>query len=143
MKPQIDAVTLGVRDLNRAKHFYEHGLGGNPVQEAEGFAAFSLPGISTHLALYSWDALAADAGVDPGGEGFRATALSFIVEDAESVDALVGTVRRAGGSLVNSARSQFWGGYSGYVADPDGHAWEIAWNPAWSIDPNGLVTFGI
>ncbi len=128
MEPQIDAITLGVKDVQRAKEFYVHGLGCEPVQEAEGFVALSLGAAMSTLGLYAWDALAADAGVAPEGSGFRATAMSFIVDAADGVDALTATVRRAGGTVVKQPHSQFWGGYTGYVADPDGHLWKIGAN---------------
>src|SRR3954468_17435141 len=111
MNPTVSAITLGVEDVDRAKKFYERGLGFAVQQEAGGFAALGAPGVATNLALYTLGALAADAGVDAKGGGFRGVAMSFIVAEADGVDAIVASAQKAGGSVIKPARSQFWGGY--------------------------------
>jgi len=128
MNPTVTAITLGVEDVTRSQRFYEVGLGCTPIQQTEGFAAFGLPGVSSTIAVYAWDALATDAGVAPQGNGFRAAAVSFIVDTAEAVDTVMTSARTAGATVVKPARSQLWGGYSGYLADPDGHLWKVASN---------------
>src|SRR5437588_374277 len=106
MNPQVDAITLGAQDLPRARHFYEDGLGCTVVHEAEGFTAFSIGGVSSTIGLYAWDALAADARVAPDGRGFRATAMSFVVDAPEGVEVVFRTAERAGGSVVKAPRAQ-------------------------------------
>jgi len=128
MKPRISMITLGVRDLDRATRFYRDGLG-LPRQEpaTEGVAFFALDG--TWLALFGWDALAEDAGQPAEGSGFRGMSLAHNVESREAVDQVMAQAAAAGARLVKPAQDTFWGGYAGYFADPDGHLWEIAWNP--------------
>ncbi len=128
MNPSVSAITLGVEDIKRAKKFYEKGLGFRTAHEAEGFVALGAIGVSTSVGLYTRDALAADAGVDAKGTGFKGSAMSLIFEEAGSVDAVVASAQKAGGSVIKAAKSQFWGGYTGYVADPDGHLWKIGSN---------------
>ncbi|HEY7293722.1 MAG TPA: VOC family protein [Dehalococcoidia bacterium] len=126
MHPEISAVTLGVRDLNRAKRFYGEGLGCPIQQDAGQFVSFLLGDGSTALALYTWDALAADAGVAADGSGFRGFTLSYIVGSEQHVDAVLSNAERAGGTIVRPAQQAPWGGYSGYFADPDGYLWKVA-----------------
>lgn len=128
MKPRISMITLGVRHLDRAIRFYEQGLGlPRKAIEAEGVAFFALKG--TWLALFPWHELAKDAGVAEEGSGFRGVALAHNVTTKEEVKAVIDQATAAGGQLVKPAQEVFWGGYSGYFADPDGHLWEVAWNP--------------
>ena len=125
MKPFISAITLGVKDLNRAKQFYNEGLG-CPIQlDQGGFVSFSLGDGSSGLALYAWDALAADAGVPADGSGFRGFTLSYIVPSAERVDEVLAQAKGAGGKIARPAQRAQWG-YSGYFADPDGCLWKVA-----------------
>ncbi|MGQ0549940.1 MAG: VOC family protein [Armatimonadota bacterium] len=126
MNPQISAVTLGVRDLNRAKQFYSEGLGCPIGQDQGGFVSFNLGNGSSALALYTWDALAADAGVASDGSGFRGITLSYIVPSAERVDEVLAQAKRAGGKIAKPAQRAQWGGYFGYFADPDGYLWKVA-----------------
>lgn len=128
MKPRISLITLGVRDLERAVRFYEQGLGlPRKSIEADGVAFFELTG--TWLALFPWDELAQDAGVSAQGSGFRGLALAHNVATKAEVRAVLEQATAAGGQLIKPAQEVFWGGYSGYFADPDGHLWEVAWNP--------------
>jgi hypothetical protein len=128
MNTTLTAITLGVHDIDRARRFYERGLGCTVDQEAGGFVALNLGDAASTLALYTVDALAADAGVEARGIGFRGAAMSFITDTADEVDAVFAATGKVGGTIVSQARSQFWGGYSGYVADPDGHLWKVASN---------------
>lgn len=120
-------ITLGVVDLEKAIHFYEQGLG-LPRKPFEGNVAFfELNG--TWLSLYPWPALAADATVAPDGEGFRGITLAHVVSSKEEVDEVLSQAVKTGATLVKPAEDVFWGGYSGYFSDLDGHLWEVAWNP--------------
>jgi catechol 2,3-dioxygenase-like lactoylglutathione lyase family enzyme len=127
-KPRIGMITLGVHSLERAIDFYQQGLGWPRLEDsAPRIAFFSLQG--TWLALYGWHDLADDLMVNAGGEGFRGVTLAYMAEDPEEVDAVLIQARRAGGNLLKPGQKAFWGGYSGYFADPDGHLWEVAHNP--------------
>ena len=127
MKPRINMITLGVQDLDRAIRFYGQGLG-LPRKPFEGEVAFfELRG--TWLSLYPWEALAEDATVSAEGDGFRGVTLAHNVASKEEVDEVLSQAIEAGGNLVKPAQDVFWGGYSGYFSDPDGHLWEVAWNP--------------
>jgi len=125
-------ITLGVRDLARSIRFYE-GLGFPRMESPPEVAFFTLDG--TWLGLYGREALAEDAQVSPGGSGFAGFALAHNVSSEEAVDAVVRQAVEAGGTLVKQPQKVFWGGYSGYFADPDGHLWEVAHNPFVWIGP--------
>ncbi len=133
MKPRISMVTLGVRDLAAAIRFYEKGLGFPRMESPPDVAFFTLNG--TWLGLYGRDALAEDAQVSAEGQGFEGFALSHNVESEKAVDEVVAEAVAAGATLVKSPQKVFWGGYSGYVKDPDGHLWELAHNPLFWAGP--------
>lgn len=126
-------ITLGVSDLARSTAFYRDGLGFplRPGHEGE-IAFFTLAG--TWLALYPRDLLAEDASVPAAGSGFSGVTLAHNVESRKAVDALLERARDAGAKIVKPAADASWGGYSGYFADPDGHLWEVAWNPHLTFD---------
>ncbi len=130
MQPRISMITLGVRDLKRSIAFYK-ALGFPELeQESDDVAFFPLNG--TWLGLYGHDALAEDAAIAPAGSGFRGVSLAHNVDSEEKVDAVIAEAVAAGATVQKQAEKVFWGGYSGYIADPDGHLWEIAYNPfAW------------
>ena len=126
MNPHVSGITLGVRDLNRAKQFCSEGLGW-PIQQEQGeWVSFSLNNGSSVLGLLPWDALADDAGVAADGSGFRGFTLSYIVRSEERVDAVLAEAERAGGEIAKPAQRSPWGGYSGYFTDPDGYLWKVA-----------------
>jgi len=133
MKPRISMITLGVRDLAAAVKFYETGLGFSRMESPPEVAFFTLTG--SWLGLYSRDALAEDATVPPEGNGFEGFTLSHNVSSEEEVDAVMSQALAAGATLVKTAQKVFWGGYSGYFKDPDGHLWEIAYNPLFWVGP--------
>jgi catechol 2,3-dioxygenase-like lactoylglutathione lyase family enzyme len=140
MQQQISVITLGVSDLARSRRFYVDGFGWRPVFENPEIVFYQMNG----LMLGTWleTALAADMQrQNLGGRG--AVALAHNVLTRDEVELTVDHLSRFGGQVLRAPDEPPHGGFRGYVADPDGHAWEIAWNPAWSIDPNGLVTFGI
>lgn len=127
MQPRVSFITLGVRDLALSTVYYRDILGLVPRQLLESVSFFELGQI--WLALYPNDLLAADAGVSPEGSGFRGVALAHNVKSPEEVDQLLAEASQGGGRLVKAGHNADWGGYSGYFADPDGHLWEVAWNP--------------
>ena len=127
MKPRINIITLGAQDLEQSIRFYEEGLK-LPRKKFDGAVAFfELNG--TWLALYPWNALAEDAEISADGKGFRGVTLAHVVRTREEVDEVLNQAAEAGARIVKQAQDVFWGGYSGYFADPDGHLWEVAWNP--------------
>ena len=126
MKANVSVITLGVRDLVRAKRFYSDGLGWAIQQEQEDWVCFSLGNGSSALALYPWEALAEDAGVAADGSGFRGVTLAYIARSEERVDAVLAEAEGAGGEIAKPAQRASWGGYSGYFTDPDGYLWEVA-----------------
>lgn len=131
MKGKISLVTLGVWDLARATAFYK-ALGFKPYPvDAQGVSFFELDG--SWLSLYPRESLADDAGVAPAGAGFPGITLAHNVAAKGDVDAALAEAERAGARIVKQATDAFWGGRSGYFADPDGFLWEIAWNPAMDL----------
>ncbi len=127
MKPKISLITLGVSDLERSRRFYCEGLGLPRHGDHEGVVFLELQG--TWLSLYPREELAQDAEVAPEGAGFPGFTLAHNVPSREAVDATLAEAERAGARIVKPAREVFWGGYSGYFADPDGYLWEVAHNP--------------
>lgn len=139
MKPRITFVTLGVDDLDRAVAFYRDGLGlptkGIVGREFEhgAVAFFELAG-GLRLALWPRSSLAHDAAVALSPQSPTEFSLAHNVSSRAEVEAVLEQARRAGATITRPAGSTFWGGHSGYFQDPDGHLWEVAWNPA--IDPD-------
>jgi catechol 2,3-dioxygenase-like lactoylglutathione lyase family enzyme len=126
MKPQISVITLGVRDLARAREFYVERLGWPVQQEDDNWVCVLLGSGDTAFALYPWDELAEDARVPPEGDGFRGVTLAYNVRSQERVGEVLAEAEAAGGSIVKPAQPTFWGGYGGYFADPEGYLWEVA-----------------
>jgi catechol 2,3-dioxygenase-like lactoylglutathione lyase family enzyme len=132
---RVTLVTLGVTDLARAIAFYE-GLGWERVGDEEEVAFFRTAG--PVLALWSTANLAEDARVDGTRGAFDGVALAVNVESEAAVDDGLAAAVAAGAALLKPAERVFWGGYSGYFSDPDGHVWEVAYNPGWPLDDRGL-----
>ena len=129
MKSKIGLITLGVRDIKKAKSFYK-GLGfkiHGEEQEGEDMVMFESEG--TWLGLYLWDELARDAQVNDLSEGFRGITLAHNEPTKEDVNRVLNEARALGAEIVKEGREVSWGGYSGYFKDLDGHLWEIAMNP--------------
>jgi catechol 2,3-dioxygenase-like lactoylglutathione lyase family enzyme len=134
MEPRITFITLGVDDLERALRFYRDGLGlateGVVGQEFEhgSVAFFDLqPGLK--LALWPRKSIAHDSGVALGSPSPTEFTLAHNVSSRPEVDAVMEQAKNAGALIVKPAQETFWGGYAGYFQDPDGHLWEVAWNP--------------
>jgi catechol 2,3-dioxygenase-like lactoylglutathione lyase family enzyme len=129
MKPKISIVGLGVRDFAKSLAFYREGLGltTHNYKAGEDHAMFKIEG--TWLSIYPRDKLAEDATVPDDGKGFSGITLSRNEPSKAKVDDTFAEAIRAGAKPVKTPQDVFWGGYSGYFADPDGHLWEIAWNP--------------
>lgn len=138
MDQRLSLVTLGVTDLSRACAFYERLGWRRAMRAAEGVAFFQLGGMA--LSLYPVAELAADATVPVEGSGFRRFALALNTRTREEVDAVLAEAQGAGGTVVKPGQEAFWGGYSGYFADPEGFLWEVAWNPGFAMGADGGIT---
>jgi catechol 2,3-dioxygenase-like lactoylglutathione lyase family enzyme len=138
MNPRIKVMTLAVSDLERALAFYRDGLG-LPTQGIigmeleDGAVVFFNMNDDLILALYPRTALAKDAKVAVSPPSPSEFSIGHIVGSKEEVDAIMQQAERAGAHVTDPAHDRFWGGYSGYFQDLDGHLWEIAWNPAWEV----------
>lgn len=126
-------ITLGVSDIASSIRFYEQGLEFPRMASPPEVAFFTLNG--TWLGLYGREALAEDATVSAEGEGFESFALAHNVSSEKEVDEVVAQAMNAGATLVKKPQKVFWGGYSGYFKDPDGHLWEVAYNPLFWVGP--------
>jgi hypothetical protein len=138
MKPRIKVLTLGVSDLEKALAFYRDGLGLSTkgivgTEFEDGAVVFFSMNDDLILALYPKAALAKDAKVSVGPPSAAAFSIGHIVSSKQEVDAVMRQAARAGARITDAARDRFWGGYSGYFQDLDGHLWEVAWNPAWEV----------
>lgn len=131
MEPRISIVTLGVSDLRASTAFYREGLKLPLLTEksSENISFFQVNKGSLWLALYPAHLLAEDATVKPEGGGFKGFTLAHNVRDREAVHAVFAEAVAAGAAPIKQPQEVFWGGYSGYIADPDGFLWEIAHNP--------------
>jgi len=140
MEQRLSLITLGVADVARAQAFYE-ALGwkmdGGVNNEFDHVAFFQAGGMI--VALWGRDKLAADSGVEDGG-GWGGVTLAYNVRSPEEVDAVIEEARAAGARIVRDGAATFWGGYSGVFVDPDGHPWEVAHNPHWTVHDDGRTT---
>jgi catechol 2,3-dioxygenase-like lactoylglutathione lyase family enzyme len=139
MDQRVSIVTLGVADLAASRHFYVDGLGWKPAFENTEIIFFQAGGMV--FALFVRDQLAADFEAGSATFGRAAIALGYNVHSRSEVDPLMQHAAAAGATILKPPREASWGGYSGYFADPDGFAWEIAWNPAWPVAPDGSVEY--
>lgn len=138
MDQRVSIITLGVKDLDRSREFYERLGWRRSMLKAEGIAFFQAGGIA--LALFPRDELAKDANLAADGHGFSGIALAYNARTREEVDAVMAQAVSAGAKLLKPAAEAFWGGYSGYFADLDGFPWEVAWNPSFPIAADGSIT---
>jgi predicted lactoylglutathione lyase len=139
VEQRLSLVTLGVSDLARARAFYE-GLGWKTGASPADDVVFFQAGCMI-VALWGRDQLAEDSGVaDPGGWG--GVTLAYNTRSPDEVDAVIAEAERAGAQIPRYGAETFWGGYSGVFVDPDGHPWEVAHNPGWTIAENGSVQLG-
>lgn len=137
MEQRISIVTLGVRNLGVSRRFYVDGLDWKPAFENEEIIFFQTGGMV--FALFLRDKLAQDFQADPATFGRAAVALAYNVREKSEVDPLIERAATAGAKTLKPAREASWGGYSGYFADPDGFAWEVAWNPQWRLAADGSI----
>jgi catechol 2,3-dioxygenase-like lactoylglutathione lyase family enzyme len=138
MQARLSVITLGVVDVERSRQFYVTGLGWRASSSSSEQVVFIDAG-TVVLALYPLDLLAEDATLTAPEPGFSGVTLAQNVRSKAEVDAVLEEAVRAGAELIKPAGDTFWGGYSGYFADPDGHPWEIAYNPHWGLDDSGRV----
>ena len=139
MEQRLSLVTLGVSDLSRAREFYES-LGWTPVDPGDDGVVFFQAGCVV-IALWGRAQLAEDSvATDTGGWG--GITMAHNVRSPQEVDAVLEQVRAAGGEIRRPGKETFWGGYSGLFADPDGHPWEVAHNPGWTLTDDGSVVLG-
>ena len=136
MEQRVSLVTLGVRDLARARRFYEALGWRTGAEPGDDVVFFQAGGLIVSL----WDRaeLAEDSGVEDSG-GWGGVTLAHNVRSADEVDSIVEEARAAGAEIVREPAETFWGGYSAAMVDPEGHAWEIAHNPRWTIRDDGSV----
>ena len=140
MQQQISVVTIGTHDLTRSKRFYIEGFGWSPVFENDEIIFYQMNGLM--LGTFLLGSLETDMN-RRGLTGPAAFALGHNVPAKEDVEPLIDKLLSTGGTILRPADAPPHGGFRGYVADPDDHAWEIAWNDARTIDDKGLVTFGL
>src|SRR5919109_4874523 len=140
MEQRVSLITLGVADVSRAQAFYD-ALGwqmdGGVDDETDHVVFFQAGGMI--VALWDRAKLAADSGVEDSG-GWGGVTLAYNVRSPEEVDAVLAEARGAGGTIAREGAPTFWGGYSGVFIDPDGHPWEVAHNPAWTVHDDGRTT---
>ena len=133
MEQRMTFITLGVEDLGQSTDFYENKFGWKRSDmSSESIIFYELNGI--HLALYDRAELAKDATVDPSGGGFKSFTMAYNTRSEKEVDDLIESLRKQGVQIIKEPQKVFWGGYSSYIADPDGILWEIAFNPFLKMD---------
>ena len=138
MQQQISCVTLGVAEIARSRRFYAEGFGWKPVFEQPDVVFYQMNG----LMLGTWLAKELEGDMQRAATGSSAFSLAHNVFSKEEVQSVIDRLAQFGGRLLRPADAPPHGGFRGYIADPDGHAWEIAWNPGWPISPEGYVTWG-
>jgi catechol 2,3-dioxygenase-like lactoylglutathione lyase family enzyme len=137
MDKRISAVTLGCRDVPAARVFYEKLGWSDPTVIGDHTVFWQAGGMI--LALYTRERLAEDSGLDDSG-GWGGVSLAYNVGSPEEVDAVFAAVEGAGGRITAAPAKAFWGGYTGTFTDPEGHAWEVAHNPGWTLHDDGTIS---
>lgn len=139
--PRITVITLGVGDLTATTRFYASVLATPPNTFYEGVTFFQLPG--TWLSLYPLTELARDISPQTPAkrEGFSGVTIAHNARSRDEVIAIISRAREAGARIVKEPRETFWGGFSGYFADPDGYCWEVVWGPMFEFSDNGELRF--
>lgn len=138
MEQRMTIITLGVTDLEKSTRFYEEVFEWRKTDSSnEDITFFQLNGMM--LSLYERNVLAEDAGIEGGGEGFNGFTLSYNTRSEEEVDKIIDRLRGEDVNIVKEPQKVHWGGYSSYIADPDGYLWEIAFNPYMEFDEKGNV----
>lgn len=137
MDARLNLVTLGVTNLAKQKAFYEK-LGWKASSASQGDVAFFQLG-GMVLSLFPRHLLAEDAHTNPEGSGFKGFTLAQNVREKSEVAKALQEAERAGGKIIKPAQDVFWGGHSGYFADPEGNLWEVAWNPHFPLNAEGEV----
>jgi len=138
MDQRVSLITLGVENLERAKNFYEDVLGWTAADSPPEIVFFDLNGVV--LSLFEHGNLAKDMGAARGMSAYRGFALAYNAKSKEDVDAIFAHLKQHGVMIEKEPEEVFWGGYSGYFSDPDGHKWEIAYNPFWTILEDGRIS---
>jgi uncharacterized protein len=137
LEQRLSVITLGVHNLAASKAFYTNGLGWNLAKKSQdALAVFQLGGIA--LCLFEKQALLEDVGLALEG-GFSGITLAYNARSKTEVDSVLLQAKNAGGHSIKPAQDVFWGGYSGYFSDLDGHVFEVAWNPFWPLDERGNI----
>jgi predicted lactoylglutathione lyase len=134
----ISVITLGTREIQKAAEFYE-ALGFCRSEKSDDNIVWFRAG-STVLGLYLWDALADDVGIPSEGSGFRGITLALNMRSKNEVDRMIERARSLGAFIIKEPQDVFWGGYSSYFRDRDGHLWEVAWNPFTEVDEEGRLS---
>jgi uncharacterized protein len=137
MEQRVSVITLGVADLARARAFYEALGWRSGAAPADDVVFFRANGMI--VGLWGRDQLTEDSGVEDAG-GYGGVTLAYNARGPEEVDGVIAEARAAGAQIAREPGETFWGGYSGVFLDPDGHPWEVAHNPHWTLDEQGLVT---
>ncbi|MEQ4520151.1 VOC family protein [Pseudarthrobacter sp. B907] len=139
MQPRVDFISLGVRSVDASRRFYAEGLGWPVHREVPGEVVFLQANHGLILSLWDAGQMQAEAGTDAPA-GVPCITLSHNVGSAAEVDQALRQAEAAGALVVAAPKTQPWGGYTGYFADPDGFRWEVAFNPTWTVDAGGKVT---
>lgn len=138
MEPRISLITLGVADLERSRAFYRDVIGWQPAESPPEIVFFDLGGLV--LALFGRADLAADMDMESAGAASPGFALAHNLRSRQEVDDLFARLETRGAKIVKKPEAAHWGGYSGYFCDPDGHMWEVAHNPFWTVLPDGRIS---
>jgi hypothetical protein len=137
VEQRISIITLGVADLDHSRQFYERLGWRRSMPDSKGVVFFQAGGMI--FSLYPRTDLATDAQIPPAREGFAAFSIAYNARTRGEVDSVLAQALATGAKLLRPAQVAFWGGYSGYFADPDGFVWEVAWNPSFTIDEDGSI----